>query len=218
MKHFSFCILTSLFFFSYSLAIADPGVIIEAKGKVTITESGKTKPALSGTQFANGSTIEISTGGNVTLMFANGSIKKLKGGEKFTAVKESASQSSNSGSIIKGITMAYNDASNAGKGPTVHGMVKATPTTKIATNAEHSVERKGQMQADLKQVDSLKLEKDGRALMQAQVFYKYQQYQKTVNTLLPIYKSQKPPTEMIKNLIAISYEKMGNFDTASKFR
>lgn len=209
------------------LAFADSGVIVEAKGNVTINQQGKTIKAQTGTKFSDGVTITVPQNGSATLMFSNGSVKKLAGGEKFVAAKTAPGQTSGT-SIVKGIAMAYNDAAKASKGPTVHGMVKAapaggqaTPGEKVATargNAPLSSEKSASLATDLKQIDSLGLEKDGQALMQAQVYYKYQQYQKMVNLLIPVYRTQNPPTDMVKNLLALGFQKMGKPDEAKKYR
>lgn len=206
-------------------AFADPGVVIDAKGGVAITQSGKTLPAKTGAQFSDGAIIDVAKGGVATLMFSNGAMKKLSGGEKFTVAKTPAGQPKEK-SLIKGIAMAYNDATRASAGPTVHGMVKAMPTGRQAAPGQEGTpaqekldpERQKLLQVDLKQVDSMGLSGDGKALIQAQVYYKYQQYQKCVNLLLPVYKSQNPPADMVKNLIAVSYERMGKTDEAGKYK
>lgn len=212
-----FFVLPHLF---VSLAFADPGVILDAKGKVTINQGGKIVSAQTGTKFIDNAMIEVATGGSATLMFSNGVVKKLSSGEKFTAAKAAPGESGGS-PLIKGIAMAYNDATKASKGPTVHGMVKAAPGQKATAPKGDPIlspERSKQMEADIKQINSLGLDKDGYALMQAQVYYKYSQNQKVVNTLLPIYKSQNPPTEMVKSLLALGYERLGRPDEAKKYR
>ena len=201
--------------------LAYSGVVIEAKGNVTITDASKTVSAKTGSQFQDGANIVVSAGGNATLMFANGIVKKLGAGEKFTATKDSATPQGGS-SLVKGIAMAYNDAARANKGPTVHGMVKGAPGRKEVSGkwADPKLEpaRLKEMQEDLTQINTMGLQSDGKALMQAQVYYKYQQFQKMTNTLLPVYKSQTPPAEMVKNLLALGYEKMGNPAKADNYR
>lgn len=197
-----------------ALALADPGVIVSAKGKVTVNQA----PAKTGTKFSDGSLIDVGIGGAATLMFSNGEIKKLAGGEKYKAEKSASGESAGGTPLIKGIAMAYNDATTKSSGPTVHGMVKAAGGTSLASNSKLDPSRAKQMKSDLAQINTLGLDKDGKALMQAQVYYKYQQYQSQVNTLLPVYKTQKPPTEMVKGLIALGYEKMGKPEEASKYK
>jgi len=209
--------MVSGFMFQAS-ALADPGVVIEAKGGVTIAEGGKTASAKTGAQFGDGAVIDVAKGASATLMFSNGAMKKLAGGEKFIAVKTPAGQPKEK-SLIKGLGMAYNDATRASSGPTVHGMVKAAPGQRTAAVQEKlPPEQQKLLQADLKQVETMGLSSDGKAFMQAQVYYKYLQYQKAVNLLLPVYKSQNPPADMVKNLIAVSYEKLGKTDEAGKYR
>lgn len=218
MKTIAFLLMiVSGFMFQVS-AIADPGVVIDAKGGVTITQSAKTAPAKTGAQFNDGDVVEVAKGGAATLMFSNGAMKKLAGGEKFTAAKTPAGQPK-AKSLIKGIAMAYNDATRASSGPTVHGMVKAAPGQK-GTGAQEKLppEQQKLLQTDMKQVDSMGLSGDGKALIKAQVYYKYLQYQKAIDLLLPVYRSQKPPADMVKNLIAVSYEKLGNSAEAGKYR
>lgn len=216
MKLLTFIIVTLL----AMPVFANPGVIVEAKGGVTINQQGKIIKAQTGAKFSDGVTIEVPKTGSATLMFSNGSIKKLAGGEKFVAAKTAPGQSSG-GSIVNGIAMAYNDATKASKGPTVHGMVKAVPGEKAATakgDSTLSPEKSSALAADLKQIDSLGLEKDGQSLMQAQVYYKYQQYQRMVNLLVPVYRAQTPPTDMVKNLLVLGFQKMGKSDEAKKYR
>jgi hypothetical protein len=62
------------------------------------------------------------------------------------------------------------------------------------------------------------LDSDGRALLTAQVYYKYRQYKSMVDELLPVYKTQNPPSDMVKKLLALGYEKMGRLEDAGKFR
>ncbi len=209
MKTMMILLVVVLGFMFQVPAFADPGVVIDAKGGVTLTQAGKAGPAKTGAQFSDGDSIDVAKGGSATLMFSNGSMKKLSGGEKFTAAKASAGQPKEK-SLIKGLSMAYNDATRTSSGPTVHGMVKAAPGQKeAASQVTLPPEQQKLLQADLKQVDSMGISGDGKSLMQAQVYYKYLQYQKAIDLLLPVYKTQNPPTEMVKNLIAVSYEKMG---------
>jgi predicted Zn-dependent protease len=211
--------LTVLYLMLSFGAFADSGVVIEAKGSVTINQGGKAVKAQTGAQFADGSIIDVANGGSATLMFSSGSTKKLASGEKYTAAKAAPGQSSGT-PLVKGIAMAYNDATKASKGPSVHAMVKAAPGRKVAAKCDTDLtpERAKQMNADLKQVNDLGLDKDGSSLMNAQIFYKYGQNQKMVDTLLPLYKSQNPPSEMVKNLLALGFDKLGKSDEAAKYR
>ena len=208
---FTFCAL------SFTLLFADPGVVIDAKGSVNISQSGKTVPAQTGTQFSDGATIDVAKGGSATLMFSSGATKKLASGEKFTAMKMSAGE--NGKPLIKGLAMAYNDATAKSRGPVVHGMVKAVP----GGNAKGGDQRLDQvalkqMRSDLSQINALGLDKNGKALMQAQVYYKYDQNQKMVNVLLPVYKSQKPPADMVKSLLSLGYERLGKPEEAARYK
>jgi hypothetical protein len=198
---------------------ADPGVVIEAKGSVTLTKAGRAAPAKTGAQFGDGDVVEVATGGAATLMFSNGAMRKLAGGERFTAAKGTSGQSKEK-SLINGLAMAYNDATRASAGPTVHGMVKAAPGEAKTTQGQVTLPPMQQklLAADLKQVDSMGLSGEGKALMQAQVYYKYLQYQKVIDLILPVYKAQNPPAEMVKNLIAVSYDKMGKAEEAGRYR
>ncbi|MBI2092042.1 MAG: hypothetical protein HYT75_03500, partial [Deltaproteobacteria bacterium] len=152
-------LVLSCFMLSFG-AFADSGVVIEAKGSVTINNAGKSVKAQTGTSFADGATIDVANGGSATLMFSNGATKKLGSGEKFTAVKAAPGQN-NGTPLVKGIAMAYNDASKASKGPSVHAMVKAAPGRKVAAKGDTSLtpERAKLMDADLKQINALGLDK-----------------------------------------------------------
>lgn len=210
---FAFCILNFAFLY------ADPGVIIEAKGKVAINQGGKTVPAKTGAQFNDDAIIEVAPNGSAILMFSNGATKKLNSGEKFTAAKSAPGQSSGS-PLIKGLAMAYNDVTSKSRGPVVHGMVKAAPGQKIAASSDQKLDpsRAKQMRDDLNQINTLGLDKDGKALMQAQVYYKYGQNQKMIDILLPVYISQNPPADMIKNLLSLGYEKIGKPKESAKYK
>jgi hypothetical protein len=205
-------------------AFADPGVVLEAKGAVKISQGGGIIAAKSGTQFNDGATISVPSGGAATLMFSNGAIKKITSGQSFTAVK-GPSTAGNSG-IIRGISMAYGDATTKTRGPVVHGMVKGAgkmepsqqPHARSAGNTPIPPQETAALNNDLRQVDSMGLDSDGRALLTAQVYYKYRQYKSMVDELLPVYKTQNPPSDMVKKLLALGYEKMGRLEDAGKFR
>lgn len=215
MKH---CVL--LFAFSFllisSLASADPGVIIDVKGKVTLNGA----PVKAGAKFADGAKIGVPKGGSAQLMFTSGAMKKLSGGDNFTAASGSAA-SSGDRPLINGITMALNDASTRSKGPVVHGMVKELGGPKKAPpqgDKKLSPSSSKEMALDLSRINTLGLSPDGKAIMQAQVYYKYGQYQKQVNALLPVHKRQTPPSETVTSLIVLGYERMGKMDEADRFR
>ena len=209
-KMFIISLSLAFYLLSFATALANPGVVIDVKGHVTITQGGKTITAQTGSQFVDDATLDVDKGSSAVIMFSNGATKNLGPGEKYTAAKAAPGKSSGT-PLIKGIAIAYNDAVKGSKGPTVHGMVKAAPGQKVAakSNTELSPEKSKQLSADLKQVDSLGLSADGKSLMQAQVYYKYQQYQKVIDILLPVYKTQNPPADIVKNLLNISYNKMG---------
>ena len=57
----------------------------------------------------------------------------------------------------------------------------------------------------------------GANLLKAQVYYKYRQYQDMLDLLLPIYRSEKQPTETVKRLIALAYIKLGKLEEAEKY-
>jgi len=122
--------------------------------------------------------------------------------------------------LIGGLMMAYNDATATTRGPVVHGMVKAVPGGEAAKvgDQQMSPSMSKQMRQDLSKINSLGLDRNGKALMKAQVYYKYGQNQKMVNTLLPVYRNQNPPTDMVKNLLALGYEKLGKPGEAAKYK
>lgn len=201
------------------VAFADSGVVLDAKGTVKITQDGKTQAAKTGAQFKDGATIDVAKGSAATLMFSNGSTKKLAGGEKYTATKSGTA--SKNKPLIKGIAMAYNDATATSSGPTVHGMVKAAgpgKNTEPSGDQTLTAERQQKMKVDLETVDKMELEKDGKSLMNAQIYYKYGQYNKMVEELLPVYKTQKPPADLVKNMLALGYEKLGKPEKAKKYK
>ncbi len=207
---FTLCTIT------VSFLSADPGVVIDVKGKVTVNGA----QVKAGAKFNDGATIYVAKGSTAQLMFSSGIIKKLNSGEKFVASGAGTSAAGSKG-IIDGIQMAYNDATSTAKGPVVHGMVKVGGMGgSLAQRGDVPLDpaRKNEMSADIAKINSLGLEKDGRGFMQAQVYYKYAQYQKAASALLPVYRSQNPPADMIRTLLVLCYEKMGKPAEADKYR
>lgn len=214
-------LLSSSFFLLPSFASADPGVVIEAKGKVTIEQGARSIPAQTGTPFSDGATIKVANDGKAVLMFNNGATKKLAAGEKFVVTKTLRGQSAGK-PIIKGITMAYNDATSKSRGPTVHAMVKeAVPEASPASasgDKQLDPAKLKEMRSNLGRINLMNLDKNGEALMRAQIYYKFGQNQKMVNTLLPVYRSQNPPADMVKGFLVLGYQKMGKMDEAEKYK
>ena len=216
-KRLIICLALS-FLFS-TLAHAEPGVVVSAKGDVKIDKSGQIIMAVTGTKFEEGSTITTGTNSQATIMFSTGVIKKLTGDSQFTVGK--LNNSTETG-IIRGLAMAYNDSQNRTAGPTAHGMVKAgpmgMPPPPNGGNEIISAEIRQNMRRDLNEIKSIGLNRDGINLMRAQIFYKYGQYKKMVNTLTALYNKQTPPSETVKELLALGYEKLGNFEKARQFK
>jgi len=205
-----------------SSAMAESGVVISAIGEVRIVQGGKVFPAKSGSQFDNGAVIEVGKNSSAALMLSSGSIKKLRPKEKFAAA--GAAPSKNDAGVIKGIAMAYNDATTKARGPVVHGMVKGVgesggkPARQTQDNIPLPPDSVRIMEKDLGKIDPMGLDNDGRELMRAQVYYKYGQYRSMVETLLPVYHAQTPPSDMVKRLLALGYDKMGLSEEAKKFK
>lgn len=108
-----------------SLAAFASGVIVDAKGNVTITlPNGKSSPAKVGTELPDGTKISTNDTSSASIMLMDGAIEEIGAKQNYTVGKKA--KEAKSRTVIQGLALAMNEATATSSGPTVHGMVKMT--------------------------------------------------------------------------------------------
>lgn len=185
---------------------ADSGIIVESAGNVTITNSdGTTLKASSGTEFPDGSKITTGKNSSAVIFFKNGMIKRLAENQNYQ----------NIGTAKKPDTTLFSDLGNAArdmtkpnKGPRAHMMIK-----KVGPGAKPYAP----INKDLAKVDQLNLTTEGKALLKAEVFYKYNRFDSVLKTLTPYCAPKKCRNDAAKSLIRNSYLRLGKADSAKDY-
>jgi len=99
------------------------GVLVDTKGAVTVTlPDGKNAAAKTGVELPDGTKISVGKGSSASVMMMDGSIQEIGAGEKYTV--GSTQKPGGQRTVIQGIALAMNEATETASGPTVHGMVK----------------------------------------------------------------------------------------------
>ena len=118
------CVLIVAVFCTVSFAASASGVLVDAKGAVTVAApGGKNVAAKIGAELPDGTKISVASGASASVMFMDGSIQEIGPGEKYTI--GGAEKPAGKRTVIEGIALAMNEATSA-SGSTVHGMVKMT--------------------------------------------------------------------------------------------
>ncbi|OGQ21867.1 MAG: hypothetical protein A3I05_00335 [Deltaproteobacteria bacterium RIFCSPLOWO2_02_FULL_44_10] len=114
--------LSFIFFRSAAFASA---VLVDAKGAVEVKIGDKAVEPKVGLELPDGSSIKTKKGAKAQVMFLDGTIRTLVANESLIVGKLEKSGAQTT--VIEGIQLALNEASQSGEGPTVHGMVKMGP-------------------------------------------------------------------------------------------
>ncbi len=210
MKRIAMIVAAVLCLFVTDAALAaSQAVLVDYKGTVTVTAPGKkTLKPKTGLALANGTVVAAGAGGSATVLLKDGRMVRVTSATSYKVGTKSTSQTSS----VRGITVALNEVSTRGATPRAQGMVKAAAAPMVMTP-----DRKAQMAADLKKIDTMGLGDNGAKLMYAQVYYKYRQYDQALKPLLELYNAEKPPSPLVVDLIGLYYEKMGNYNEAKKY-
>jgi hypothetical protein len=122
MKMFKSLALVLMFCF-FALPAFASGVLVDAKGSVTITmPGGKSAAAKTGAELPDGAKISVGKGSLASVMMMDGSIEEIGANQNFTVGGKEKVQGKKT--VIDGIALAMNEVSSAGSQPTVHGMIK----------------------------------------------------------------------------------------------
>lgn len=287
-------------------------VLVDAKGEVRVKQGGDEAKAIIGAELGDGAIVTTGKDARASVLCESGSLDEVSAGQSYTVGAPSAGKSTSLGA---GITIAMKEIAAAGKGPTVHGMVKKvegphalkidfdklggqglvalypsgtavrlspsidfkwsepigkdwvkpalvvmdisgrrlgsiplsagetnmgvcpckfglakgreykwflaasdkseksrTPEFKFQTLSDNDERR---LDADLAKISSLNLTEEGKALLDAQLYFSYGLYDEAAKGLAPFYaKSQSP---FAKNLLHLCYMRMGRVAEAKKY-
>ncbi len=123
MKIFKFAVVMCAM--AFSVPVFASGVIVDAKGKVSVAApGGQNVSAKIGAELPDGTSVSVASGASASVMLMDGSIQEIGSGEKYTV--GAAEKPAGKKTMIDGISLAMNEVAAGGAGPTVHGMVKMT--------------------------------------------------------------------------------------------
>jgi len=121
----SMLIAVLVFLCVFATSALASGVLVDAKGTITVTmPNGKRVAAKTGLELPDGTKVSAAASSGASVMLMDGSIAEIGAKQDFTVGK--VVKSAGRRTVIEGIALAMNEATAAGSGPTVHGMVKMT--------------------------------------------------------------------------------------------
>lgn len=210
MKHAALGLFLSLMTWS-PLAIADSGVVLEVSGDVRLKlPSGQTQVATKGKRYPDGTAVITGATGRAVIVTEFGQMFRV-GPNTNVAIGNKEGDTA-AVSLSQGMILALRESMGGPQGgPRAHGAVKG-----LGGGMADTKMTKKSLEQELKEVEKLPVEStEARAMIKGQIFYRYREYQRAVEVLLPVYRAN-PQAAFVRELLAKSYEGAGRHDEAAK--